>query len=573
MWKYVKKYLPFMVLSVVTMIGEVLVDLLQPSIMSSIVDNGVLGGDLDLIIRLGIRMAVLVALGILAGSLCSVFSNIASENVGNVIRRDCFDRIMTFSFSQVDRFGTGTLITRVTNDITQVQMMIQMMIRGMVRTGMLFGGSIFFMFTLYRSFGLIALCALPFTISVMLICLKKASPLFTRMQEQLDTVNAVMQEDVAGIRIIKACVKEVYEKLRFGKANDELIKTQLKILVIFAFMNPVVNMIMYIVVILILAVSHAKAPEGGVYPGAVMGAITYTTQLMNAIMGLVMMFQNISRGTASWKRLKAILRSEPDLADGGEEPDGTLKGMIEFRDVSFTYPGSEYPVLEHINLTIRPGETLAIMGATGSGKTTLVNLIPRFYEASEGSVLVDGIDVRRFSQKALRERVAIALQKSELFSISVKDNILWGKPGASDEEVRKAAVSAQADGFISRMNDGYDSIVAERGMSLSGGQKQRVSLARTILKDAEIFIFDDATSALDLKTEASFYKALESSHGQSTKIIVAQRIASVRRADRIALIEGGTIAACGSHEELMKTCEIYQSIWNSQMGEDGEKVG
>lgn len=567
MWNYIKKYIPFMMLAVICMIGEVMADLLQPKIMSSLVDDGVIGGNMELALTLGLRMLLLVALGIIGGALCSVFSNISSESAGNLIRRDCFDRIMSFSFPQVDRFGTGPLITRVTNDITQVQGMIRMFISNLIRTTMQFVGSIYFMFSLYPRFGMITMCALPFVIGVMGLCIWRANPGFVKMQEQLDGVNAIMQEDVSGIRIIKACVREVYEKLRFGKANDELLGTQLHVLVIFAFMSPAMNLIMYMVVILILLVGNIQGAAG---TGAVMGAITYTTQLLHGVMGLVMLFQGISRGTASWNRLRAVLESEPDLKDGSFDGNTEEVGSVEFRDVSFSYPGTDKTVLDHINLRIRPGETLAIMGATGCGKSTLVNLIPRFYDVTEGAVLVDGVDVREYQQKALRGKVSIALQKSELFSLSVKDNILWGDPDASDEQVRKAAAAAQADGFVSAMSEGYDSIVAERGMSLSGGQRQRVSIARTILKPAEILIFDDATSALDLKTEAALYEVLDQIHGNTTKIIVAQRIASVRRADRIAVIDGGTVVACASHEELMASCSVYQDIWHSQMGKDGE---
>lgn len=572
MWKYIKKYTIFLILAALCMVVEVMVDLFQPRIMSTIVDDGVLGinnggvGDLNLVISMGLRMLLLIFFGFSGGALCSIFANIGVENIANNMRKDGFARIMSFSFPQVDKFGTGALITRITNDIIQVRNMIEMFVRGLVRTSFFFAGSIFFMFTLYPRFGLIALCSLPVIALIMILSLRKVAPDFTKMQEELDVVNDILQEDIAGIRIIKACVREIYEKLRFGKANDKLTGTQLKVLIVFAFMSPAVNLIMYIVVILIILMGSVNGNEVAAAPGAIMGAITYTTQLMHSIMSLVMMFQNISRGSASWKRVKQILHTEPQLQDGtfiGEKAPG---GSIEFRDVSFSYPDSATPVLEHINLTIRPGETLAIMGATGAGKSTLVNLIPRFYDVSSGSVLVDGTDVREYTQQSLRDKIAMTLQKAELFSISVKENIKWGDLDATDEEVKAAATTAQADGFITAMTDGYDSIVAERGMSLSGGQRQRVSIARTILKDAEVFIFDDSTSALDLKTEASFYDALSRSHPDATKIIVAQRIASVRRADRIAILENGTILACDSHENLLNTCSIYQDIYQSQMG-------
>ena len=554
------------------MVVEVTVDLIQPRIMTRIVDDGVLGannsgvGDMHLILTLGLVMLGLIALGFLGGSLCSVFANIGGERAGNEMRKDSFQRIMSFSFPQMDRFGAGALITRVTNDITQVQNMIMTMVRGMIRTSFFFVGSICFMFALYPRFGQITLGALPFIIGVMVLCVWKAGPGFARMQEQLDALNAVMQEDVSGIRIIKACVRETYEKLRFGKANNELLGTQLHVLVIFAFMNPMMNLMMYVVVILVLLAGSVHVGSGALMPGAVMGAITYTTQLLQSILNLVMLFQNISRGRASWRRVRRVLETEPELKDGSFSGDTDLRGKIEFKDVSFAYPGSDKPVLSHINLTVEPGETLAVMGATGCGKSTLVSLIPRFYDVTEGTVLVDGVDVREYRQRALREKISVALQKSELFSLSVEDNIRWGGADADEDAVRAAAETAQAAGFIAAMPDGYGSMVAERGMSLSGGQRQRLSIARTVLKEAEIFIFDDATSALDLKTEAAFYAAIERSHPNSTKIIVAQRVASVRRADRIAVIENGAIAACGSHGDLMRSCAIYEDIWRSQMG-------
>ena len=576
MWKYIKQYLLFAILAALFMIGEVLMDLLRPGIMSRIVDDGVLGlnhggyGNLTIIWTLGAQMIGLVLFGGLCGSMNNVFVHISGQNIGNEIRKDCFRKIMTFSFPQLDRFGTGSLVTRVTNDITQVQNFVSQFVRGMIRTSVLMFGSIYFMFRLNRDFGIIVVCAFPFIVGCLAFCLWKANPLFSRLQAQLDILNDIMQEDVSGIRIIKACVREIYEKLRFGKANDELVKTQLRILIIFAFMNPVINSLMYIVVAVILLVGSVEVTSGAATPGVIMAAITYTTQLLNGVLMLVMIFQNISRGLASWKRVREILDSESDLKDGTFAGNTEQYGEIEFRDVSFSYPGSKQSVLEHINLTIHRGETVAVMGATGCGKTSLVSLIPRFYDATSGSVLVDGVDVREYRQKDLRQKIASTLQKSELFSTTIEQNIAWGAPEASSEKIKSAAVTAQADDFISSTPEGYQTMVAERGMSLSGGQKQRLSIARAVVKEAEILIFDDSSSALDLKTEANLYDALQQSHPGTTKIIVAQRIASVRRADRIVVLDKGRIAASGTHEELLSSCSIYQAIYYSQIKKEEE---
>ena len=578
MWTYIKRYLTFAVLAALFMVGEVSMDLVQPGLMSRIVDEGVLGlkaggaGDLELIWTLGLQMIALVVFGGLCGSLNNAFTHISSQNIGNEMRKDTFRRIMSFSFPQLDRFGAGSLVTRVTNDITQIQTFVSLFIRGLIRTSMLTFGSMYCIFRLNRQFGLIVLCAFPFVVGVIVLCLWKANPLFSKLQEQLDAINAVMQEDVSGIRIIKACVREVYEKARFGKANDALIATQLRVLVIFAFMNPAVNAFMYGVVAVLLYMGSAQVFAGSATPGDVMAAVTYTTQMLNGVLMLVMLFQNISRGLASWKRIKELLDSEPELKDGSFDGGSGRQGEIEFRDVSFAYPGAARPVLEHIDLTVRQGETVAVMGATGCGKTTLVNLIPRFYDVTKGAVLVDGVDVREYRQQALREKVSITLQKAELFTVPIMKNIAWGRPAAPMEAIVSAAETAQADEFIRATPDGYHTVVAERGMSLSGGQRQRLSIARAVVKSAEILIFDDSTSALDLKTEANLYHSLQKSRPDATKIIVAQRIASVRQADRIVVLENGRISAVGSHEELLVNCKVYQDIYYSQLGEEGDEI-
>ncbi len=577
MWKYIRKYLHFAVLAALFMIGEVMMDLLQPDLMRKIVDDGVLGvnsngiGDLSLILKLGLIMICLVLFGGFCGSFNNMFVHKSGQNIGNLMRKDSFKKIMSFSFSQTDKFGTGSLVTRVTNDITQVQNFVSTFVRGLIRTSLLTFGSIFFMFRINTQFGIIVLCFCPLIIGCIVICLTKANPRFSKLQTHLDKMNAIMQEDISAIRIIKACAREIYEKIRFKKANGDLIKTQLQVLVIFAFMNPIMNILMNAVVVFLLLSGSYQVNNGmGMTPGNIMAAITYTTQLLNGILMLVMLFQNISRGYASWKRVKEVLNSKPELVDGSFDGDTLVKGQIEFKEVSFAYPNSQTNILSNINLTIHPGETIAIMGATGCGKSTLVSLLARFYDTTEGSILVDGVDVKDYQQTALRNKLAIVLQKSELFSGTIAENISWGTV-TTEEELKEAAQIAQAHDFIIHTTEGYNAYVAERGMSLSGGQKQRIAIARAVLKNSEILIFDDSTSALDLTTEANLYRALEQKRASCTKIIIAQRIASVQHANRIVIIENGTIGACGTHEELLQSSSTYRDIYDSQMG--GEEVG
>lgn len=577
MLKYLKKYWFFAILAPLFMVGEVTMDLLQPRLMSTIVDEGVLGlsnnnvGDLHLVIVTGLKMIGFVTLGGFFGVTSGVFANICGQNFGNDIRKDAFRKIMSFSFSQTEQFSTGSLITRVTNDITQLQNFVIQCMRGFVRTFMLFGGGIVCMLTLDLSFGVVVACALPFVLVCVVYFISKANPMFSVLQGKLDRVNNVMQENVAGSRVVKAYVREDYEKERFGKANGELIQTQLDVLLLFSYMTPIMNVVLNLSIVAIIKVGAIGVQAGGVTPGNVMAAITYISQILNAVMRMTMIFQTISRGVASGKRVQEVLVCEPVIADGNFDGNTEVKGKITLQNVSFSYPGmGGEKVLDNISLTIQPGETLAILGSTGCGKSSLIHLIPRFYDVTEGKVLVDDVDVREYRLDALRSKIAVALQKSEIFSTTIEENIAWGNPGASESEILEAAKTAQAMEFIETKSDGIHTLVSQGGTSLSGGQKQRVAISRAVLKNAEILIFDDSTSALDLKTEAKLYDALKAQHAGVTKIIIAQRIASVRDADRIVVLENGKIAACGPHSELIQTSEIYQDIYHSQLKNGGD---
>ena len=562
----------FAILAAVFMFCEVLMDLLQPEIMSRIVDEGVLGAghdgvdDLNLIWSLELRMICLVLVGGLCGSLNNAFVHMTAQNIGNEMRKDAFRNIMTFSFPQVDRFGTGSLVTRVTNDITQVQNFVSLFVRGMIRTSMLMFGSMYFMFRLNHQFGLIVLCAFPFIVGCLTFCLSKANPLFSRLQAQLDRINSIMPEDVSGIRIIKACVRELYEKVRFGKANDDLIKTQLRVLTIFAFMNPVVNALMYVVVAVVLLAGSYEVSAGVTTPGVIMAAITYTTQLLNGILMLNMLFQGISRGYASWKRVRELLDCQPQLRDGDSESKGDVRGQVEFRDVSFTYPGGGKKVLDHVSLTIRPGETLAIMGATGSGKTSLIQLLCRLYDATGGTIYLDNVDIRKLSLRQLRSCISTVMQDVFLFSDTIQENVMLGQKGSLNiSDVRLASRDAQASEFIDRLSEQYDTVIGERGVGLSGGQKQRISIARALAKHTPVLVLDDSTSALDMETEYAIQQTL-TRLPHTTKLIIAHRISAVRHADEIIVLENGHIAERGTHEELLALHGLYYQTWQAQFG-------
>lgn len=576
--RYLKPYWVFALLCPLAMILEVSMDLLQPTLMSDIVDNGILGDaaadeNLRHVLITGLKMLVFSLIGCFGGIASAAFGTAAAQKMGNDLRKDAFAKVMHMSFQQTDKFTTGSLVTRLTNDITAIQEFVAMSLRMFVRTGMQFIGGIAVILTLNVNFGIVLVISLPVQLIAVAIIMKKASPLFSIVQSRLDKVNSVVQENVSGARVVKAFTREEYEINRFDNANTDLMTTNLKVQKLLATLNPILMIIMNASVIAIIMIGGFQVEAKAMQVGEVMAAVTYITQILMSVMMVGMMFQQVSRSAASMKRVNEVLSTNPVISDGNKSADSDNSGTVEFRNVSFSYPGSSgKPVLSGIDLKAEKGQMIAILGSTGCGKTSLVNLVPRFYDASDGDVLVDGVNVKDYDVDTLRSKIGVVLQKSELFSGTVAENIRWGCETATDEEVKTAAKIAQAEEFIDGFNDGYDTMISEKGASLSGGQKQRMAIARAIIKKPEILIFDDSTSALDLSTEAKLHKALRENLSGVTVIMIAQRIASVMRADKIAVLENGSICAFGTHKELMETSSVYRDIYYSQMKQGEEEA-
>ena len=576
--KYVKKYWYFAILAPTFMFLEVFMDMLLTLFMEKMVDFGVQTGNINNIIKYGLLMLLFLFIGVACGVLSGVFTNLTSFKFSNDLRKDVFKKIMHLSYNQTDKFSTGSLVTRVTNDITQVQNLLSMALRMFIRALSFFILGIVFTLNINIEFGYILLIILPIEILVIVIFVKLAFPIFSVIQTKLDKVNTIVHENLTGARVVKAFSKEDYEYSRFKGANDEYTQKNLYVGKISAFLMPILMIIVYIGQIVIYYVGGNSILEASknalkindmILVGEISQAITYISMICMSIMMLGMIFTSLARATASAKRINEVLDCEEEIKDGKKDINLEETGTIEFKNVSFKYPGSSSYSLQNISFKANKGDVIAIVGATGSGKSTLVNLITRFYDVSEGEILVDNINVKDYTQKELRNKVAICLQKAELFSGTIKDNIKWGKEDATDEEVDEACSIAQAKEFILSKEKGYDEYIEEKGTSLSGGQKQRLSIARAVIKKPEILIFDDSTSALDLVTEAKLHQAMNEKIRDITKIIVAQRISTARNAKKIIVLDNGQIVGFDTHDNLMKNCEIYIDIYNSQLKKGG----
>lgn len=555
------------VIAPVMMLVEVSMDLMQPKLMADIIDIGIANRNISYVFSTGGEMVLAALIGFLGGTGCAVFSSFAAMNMGEKLRQGLFDKVQTLSFLEIDKFKTSSLITRLTNDVMQVQNMMLMALRIAVRAPLMCIGGIVMAVALSPKLSVVFLVAVPMILIAVIIILQKSFPLFTAVQQKIDRVNTVMRESILGVRVIKAFTIEESQAERFDKANYDLMDKGIKAQNMNMILWPVVTLVMNLSVIAVLGFGGNMADNGTLEIGKIMAFINYLIQIMNSLMMVVMLVLNFSRAKASSDRINEILDTSPSIQDNDSSVE--MKGFeIEFRNVSFKYNEHSENVLSDISLKIGEGEKIGIIGATGSGKSSFVNLIPRLYDATEGQVLIGGIDVRNIKLKELRENIGVVLQDSILFSGTIEDNLMFGNHNADVESMENAARDAQAHEFIIEKENTYQSVVEQRGKNLSGGQKQRVSIARTLIRNPRILIMDDSSSALDMATEAKLQSAIRKRAANSTVLIIAQRISGVMDADRIIVLDNGKISAVGTHKELLGNSDIYSSIAVSQLGEE-----
>ena len=572
LFKYLKPYMLPTLLAPLFMLLEVAMDLMQPALMSRVIDVGVANADKAYIVRTCLLMFVCALLGVTGGLGNMYFSTRAGYGFARDLRSDLYRRIQSFSFSDIDRFKTGSLVTRTTNDVTQIQNAFTTCIRMLVRAPFLCIGGVVMVLVLNAKLSLVVLAAIPFLTAMIVFLLKRGRPLFTSMQEKLDRVNTVMQENLSGIRVVKAFARADHEKAKFKVANDDLCDSTMRAMMMMSMAFPLINLIMNATMILMYAFGGSMVFHGELTPGEIMAFSNYIMQILMSLTMSSFMLMFLSRAGVSIRRVLKVLNTQSDIVDGPDADAAVTRGEVAFDHVSFAYPGQSGNVLSDITFTARAGETVAILGSTGSGKSTLISLIPRLYDASAGSVKIDGRDVRAYHLNTLRGAIGVALQESVLFTGTIEENLRWGDENASPEELRHAAAIAQADPFVEKLADGYQTELGQRGVNLSGGQKQRLCIARALAKRPRILILDDSTSAVDLATEAEIQKGLRGAFGDMTVFIIAQRISSVMDADRILVMENGRVIDSGKHEELKKRCEVYREIVVSQLGEEAARA-
>ncbi|MCR8634731.1 ABC transporter ATP-binding protein [Paenibacillus radicis (ex Xue et al. 2023)] len=589
MWKlakYLKPYWLAVILAPLFMLIEVYMDLLQPKYMANIVNIGIQNGDLAFIQQTGLLMVGTALIGLIGGIGCTFFSSTASQSFGTDLRKDLFIKVQSFSFRTLDTFKAGSLVTRLTNDVVQVQNVVLMTLRILVRAPLLVIGSLIMAITISPSLALVLAAVTPILLIVLTTVIRKGFPLFSKVQKKLDSVNNVLQENLTGIRVVKAFVRADFENKRFGKSNEELMEIATKATRIVVLIMPLMMLIMNASIALVLWFGGQQVWSSSIQVGDLIAFLNYVTQMLFSLLMVSMVLMNVSRARASAERMNEVLETDTEIINSATAKTNVIRnGEVVFDNVSFAYHTSSAAdsdadvenknpndmkslVLKKVSFTAQPGKTIAILGATGSGKTSLVNLIPRLYDTTSGRILIDGTDVKNIDLQHLRTRIGVVLQEAVLFTGTIQENISFGKPDATQEEVEAAAKAAQAHDFIIGMPDGYKTVVGQRGVNLSGGQKQRISIARAILVKPPVLILDDSTSAVDLGTEARIQKALKEQSAHTTRIVIAQRISSVLEADTIIVLEDGQVVAEGNHAELYRTSAVYQDIYKSQLGEE-----
>jgi len=567
--RYLKPYTLFAILAPLFMLIEVICDLYQPTLLAHIVDNGILKNNFQLILHTGLIMLAIAFIGVIGGVGCTVFSSLASQYFGRDLRNELFKKVQQFSFINIDKFHTSSLITRLTNDVNQLQTLVMMSLRIMVRAPLLFVGGIIMAISLNKNLSIIFLFSIPILASIFLFIMKKSFPLFSEVQKRIDYVNNVVRENLVGIRVVRAFRREDYEKERFKYANTMLMNAVIKALMLMIIAMPLFMLVMNLSILVVLWFGGLLVNQGNMKVGEVMAYINYMGQIMFSLMmiGNILMF--VSRASVSAERVLEVLEEKIDIQNK-ENADKTpiREGRVKFEHVYFSYFNKEESVLKDINFEVNSGEIIGIIGTTGSGKSTLVNLIPRLYDVTSGRILIDGRDIRDIDLKILRDAISMVPQDTILFSGTIKENICWGKEDATYEEIIESAKIAQAHEFIIRLPQGYDTVIGERGVTLSGGQKQRIAIARALIKKPKILILDDATSALDFATEQKIIHGLRGIIKNCTTFIVAQRVSTMMNADKIIVLDKGIIVGFGSHAELLKNNDFYREIYKSQIDEE-----
>lgn len=570
-WKYMKPYLPAFIIGPILMIVEVIGEVILPKLMANIINIGAANHDVPYILSMGLVMLGTAFMMMVGGIGGAYFAAKASVNFSSDLRSDVFDKVQTFSFANLDQFSTGSLVTRLTNDITQVQNLITMALRMMLRApGMLIGGLIM-AFMINAQLALVIFAVIPVLVILILLIIRVAFPKFDVMQKKLDLLNSNIQEMLTNVRVIKSFVRGDYEEKRFGKANDDLKESSLSAFKVVILNMPIMMIVMNATTLGVVWFGGKQILAGNMPVGDLTAFTTYIVQILMSLVMFAMMLLQCSRALASLHRIREVLDTEVTLTDEGcALPEKTVdSGRIEFKNVSFRYYKDNHEaVLSHINFKVESGQVLGIIGSTGSGKTTLVQMIPRLYDVDEGEVLVDGVNVKDYSLKHLRDGVGMVSQKNVLFSGTIMENLMWGDPEASMEELLESSKAAQAAPFVNSFTECYETELGQGGVNVSGGQKQRLCIARALLKKPKILILDDSTSAVDTATEAKIRESFSSKLKDTTKIIIAQRITSVMEADEILVLDDGQIVGCGSHEQLLENCEAYQEIYYSQMDKE-----